>query len=82
MTQMDKLITRLKTYPKDFTWSELTRILKALNFQELQGNGSRVKFFNREKNCFIPIHKPYPSKILKYYVLKEVITQLEFAKFI
>ena len=49
MAQMDKLIARFKTHPKDFTWAELTRILKGLSFQELQGSGSRVKFFNQKK---------------------------------
>lgn len=82
MAQMDKLITRFKTYPKDFTWTELSRVLKKLGFQEIQGSGSRVKFFNQEKNCLIQLHRPHPANILKQYALKEVIVRLEHAKLI
>lgn len=32
MSSKDKLIKKLKSKPKDFTWDELTRLLGALNF--------------------------------------------------
>jgi predicted RNA binding protein YcfA (HicA-like mRNA interferase family) len=82
MAKIDKLIARLKSHPKDFTWDELTRILKRLGFKELQGSGSRVKFFNREKNCLIQLHKPHPANILKHYALKEVNAILAHEKLI
>ena len=34
MSSKDKLIKKLKSKPKDFTWDELTRLLGALNFEE------------------------------------------------
>jgi hypothetical protein len=61
MAKIDKLIARLKSHPKDFTWDELIRVLKGLGFKELQGSGSRVKFLNREKNCLIQLYKPHPA---------------------
>jgi len=76
MAQMDKLIARIKSHPKDFTWDELKRLLKWLGFQEIQGSGSRVKFFHAKKNCLIQLHRPHPANILKQYALKEVLNQL------
>jgi len=81
MAQMDKLMARFKSRPKDFTWDELRRLLKGLDFQEIQGSGSRVKFFHVEKNCLIQLHKPHPSNTLKEYALKEVQEQLIHGKF-
>lgn len=61
MAQMDKLIARFKSRPKDFTYDEFKRLLKGLGFQEIQGSGSRVKFFHQEKNCIIQLHRPHPT---------------------
>ncbi len=55
MAQMDKLIARFKSRPKDFTWDEFRRLLKGLGFQEIQGNSSRVKFFHQKKNGIIQL---------------------------
>ncbi|MBS0351565.1 MAG: type II toxin-antitoxin system HicA family toxin [Proteobacteria bacterium] len=82
MAQMDKLIARFKSRPKDFTWDEFKRLLKGLGFQEIQGNGSRVKFFHQEKNCIIQLHRPHPTPILKMYAIKEVLEQLLHEKLI
>jgi hypothetical protein len=82
MAQMDKLIARLKSRPKDFTWSELKRLLNGLGFREIQGSGSRVKFFHKEKNCIIQLHRPHPVPVLKMYVIKEVLELLLHEKLI
>lgn len=50
MSQYEKLMARFKSQPKDFSWNELAHALKQLGFREIQGSGSRVKFFNEEKN--------------------------------
>jgi predicted RNA binding protein YcfA (HicA-like mRNA interferase family) len=76
MGKMEKLIERLKSLSMDFTWDELTRLLRFLEFQEIQGRGSRVKFFNKEKNSWIHVHKPHPSNILKHYALKKIVNRL------
>ena len=73
MSKKDKLIERLKSKPTDFTWNELNSLLSKLGFVELQGSGSRVKFYNEEIDILIRLHKPHPTKIIKRYVIDEVI---------
>ncbi len=82
MAQMDKLIARFKSRPKDFTWDEFRRLLKSLGFQEIRGSGSRVKFFHQEKNCVIQLHKPHPTSTLKMYAIKEALELLLHEKLI
>ena len=76
MSKVDKLIERIKRRPKDFTWDELVSLLNRLGFEQLQGSGSRVKFFHRSLNCLIQTHKPHPAKIVKHYVINEVLEML------
>ena len=82
MAKATKLITRFKEKPTDFTWQELVSLLLRLGFVEEQGSGSRVKFYNRQRDCLIQLHKPHPAKILKQYVIKEVLLTLEQEKLI
>jgi len=76
MAKLEKLINRLKSRPSDFTWDELVTLLKRLGFDELQGSGSRVKFFHKKMNYLIQLHKPHPSKILKQYMIREILKLL------
>ncbi len=79
MSKKDKLIQRLRSKPKDFTYEELKTLLSYLGFNENnKGNtsGSKVEFkdyLNRK----IRLHKPHPSKILKQYKINEIIELLE-----
>ena len=73
MAKLDKLIVRFKSKPKDFTWDELVTLLNKLGFNEMQGRGSRVKFYNKKLDCLIQLHKPHPEKILKRYVINEIL---------
>lgn len=80
MSSKDKLIKKLKSNPKDFTWDELTRLLGHLGFKEkMQGKttGSGRKFFNAKANLIINVHKPHPSPIIKSYLIGQVIKKLE-----
>lgn len=74
MAKQQKLISRILERPKDFRWSDL---LASLDYIELQGRGSRVKFYNKTLDSLIQLHKPHPSKILKPYVIREVIDKLQ-----
>ena len=80
MGKIDKLITKLKSDPKDFTWSELKRVLSHFGYIELkiQGKtgGSRRKFTNKDNNI-ISLHEPHPKKILKRYAINDVIKHLK-----
>lgn len=77
MGKRGKRITRLKTIPADFTWQELTALLKTLGYQKVQGSGSRVKFDNGNADQMINLHKPHPGNIVKRYALRQLIEKLE-----
>lgn len=76
MAKIEKLITKLLSNPKDFTWNELTTVLSYFGYGEYTGSGSRRKFINSDKNI-ISLHKPHPSNVLKHYQIKEVIEHLK-----
>lgn len=78
MSKAEKLIERLKSKPRDFTWDEATRVLKYFGYQQIsQGKtgGSRRKFINDEKRI-ISLHEPHPQNILKLYQLDIIIEHL------
>ena len=79
MSQKDKLIEKLKTLPKDFTFDDAATLLKYLEY--LQSNkgktsGSRVLFY-REGFPPILLHKPHPQKELKPYQVRQLLEMLE-----
>lgn len=80
MSSIDKLIKRLKSKPKDFTWDELTRLFGSLHFEEIvrgKTGGSRRKFYNKKTGLIINIHKPHPQPIIKSYLIEQIIKKLE-----
>ena len=79
MSKVDKLVERLKTKPKDFTWDEAIKVMKHYGYSLMaQGKtgGSRRKFVNEAKDI-ISLHEPHPQKVLKNYQLEIVIEHLK-----
>ena len=79
MSQKDKLIEKLKTLPKDFSFDEAETLLKDLEYirsNKGKTSGSRVLFY---RDGFPPIllHKPHPQKELKPYQIKQLLELLE-----
>ena len=69
--------------PKDFTWDELVRLFGTFGFTvDNKGNtsGSRTAFVKDDNE--IEVHKPHPSKIIKGYVMKNVLKFLTDKEFI
>lgn len=84
MGKHEKLIIRLLSQPKDFTWDELLTMLSYWGFREVgtgKTAGSRRRFMDDHGNVF-RLHKPHPSGILKGYIVKFIITYLTEKKFI
>lgn len=78
MGQIQKLIERLLSLPKDFTWAELRKVLLHFGYTEVSNGktgGSRRKFADANKHI-ISLHKPHPKTIMKRYQLEEVIATL------
>ncbi len=77
MSRMDKLRSRLFSRPSDFTWDELTKLLGGYGFELYKNKGSRRKFIHAEPSVMINLHEPHPDKVLKRYVINQVIEKLE-----
>jgi len=80
MSKKDKLIQRFLTFPKDFHYDEMVRLLSYFGYKAIKKgktSGSRVKFRNVDKDDSIILHKPHPSGIMKVYMLKQVREKLE-----
>jgi len=75
MSKTDKLLARMLSYPKDFSYSELKTLLESFGYNEIQGAGSRVCF--SKDNHKIKLHKPHPGSILKAYQLNLIIEGLK-----
>lgn len=79
MTRKDKLIRRLLSKPKDFTWDELKTLLAGLEFEEVKvgkTGGSRRRFVN-SSGVVISLHEPHPHNTLKRYQIEQVIESLK-----
>lgn len=79
MGQKEKLIKRLKSKPKDFTFDDAETLLNYLGyFRSNKGrtSGSRIIFIS-ENHGAILLHKPHPRKELKAYQIKQLIEILE-----
>ena len=78
MGKKEKLINRLKSHPKDFTFKEMQNLLELLKFEmsnKGKTSGSRVKFM--KDSIVIILHKPHPRKELLEYQIKQVLEILE-----
>ena len=79
MSKKDKLLIKFLENPprKDLTFKELSTLLLSLNFEKIEGAGSAVKFYNKDKDLLINLHKPHPSDILKVYLVKQIQSKLK-----
>ena len=80
MSKLDKQIARLLSKPKDFTFNELSGLLKALGYvKDSKGktSGSRVAFINPKSSVIIRLDKPHPGNELKLYLIIYVINKLK-----
>jgi len=76
MSKKEKLINKLLSIPKDFTFDEMVTLLSYFGYELKQGNGSRVKFIKQNTNEVINFHKPHSNNVLKKYILEQVIEKL------
>ena len=79
MGQKEKLIRKLKSNPKDFTFDEAVRLLGFLTYtlsNKGRTSGSRV-MFTSEQHPPILLHKPHPRKELPEYQIRQLIETLE-----
>tara|TARA_B110000967_G_scaffold81000_1_gene83745 strand:- start:1375 stop:1614 length:240 start_codon:yes stop_codon:yes gene_type:complete len=79
MSKTEKLLEKFKSIPNDLTWDELIKILNYFGYFELskkgKTGGSRRKFVNELKDV-INLHRPHPTKIIKKYIIKQLLEKL------
>ena len=78
LSKKEKLTRRLLSRPTDFTFDELTTLLRALGYSmEKAGktSGSHVVFANITGD-YVRLHKPHPRNILKLYQIDDIIANL------
>lgn len=79
MGQKDKLIQKLKSKPKNFTYDDAETLLNYLSYSRSnkgKTSGSRV-IFTSDEHAPILLHKPHPQKELKAYQVKQLLDILE-----
>ena len=78
MGRKEKLLARLQKRPQDFTWDELTSLLKVLGYEQKKSGktgGSRRRFVHPTAPT-ITLHKPHPTRIVKRYVINDILELL------
>jgi len=79
VSKLQKLIIRLKSKPRDFSYDDLRKTLNGLGYEEDsrgKTSGSRVAFIHPESLHIIRLHKPHPGNILKAYQIEQIIDEL------
>lgn len=79
MSQHQKALDRLRSMPKDYTYTELKQVLSKLGYEEQNKgstSGSRVRFYRESDEAVIDLHKPHPGDIMKGYAVKLVVQKL------
>lgn len=80
MSKNEKLLKKLQSVPKDFTYAELKKLMQSIGFVEDnkgKSSGSRVAFYSETTKDIIRLHKPHPNNELKMYQIREIIKFLE-----
>lgn len=76
MSKSEKAKERIRLKPKDYTYTEAKALLVQLGFAEYnkgKTSGSRVKFFRKEDQKVIMLHKPHPGDVMKLGAVKELL---------
>jgi len=77
MSKKEKLINRLRSKPRDFTFDEAESLLKSLGMKKSnkgKSSGSRVEY--KLGNLKILMHKPHPNNELPMYALVRLLDEL------
>lgn len=80
MSSKDKLISRFKQLPKDFTYEETIKLLAIYGYlvsNKGATSGSRVRFRNGSTGDYIDIHRPHPGSIMKEWMVKTIYLHLK-----
>lgn len=74
MAEYEKLLAKLRSNPKDFTYRELQNIMSKNGYKESnkgKTSGSRIEYKGKETT--LRMHKPHGRNFLHDYQVKAVI---------
>jgi len=78
MGRKEKLLERFQQRPKDFTWDELSTLLKNFGYEQRKTGktgGARVRFIHPTAPA-ITLHRPHPGRIIKMYIINDILDLL------
>ena len=76
MSKYEKAKERIRSKPKDYTYTEAKGLLSQMGFLEWnkgKTSGSRVKFYREKDKRMILLHKPHPEDTMKSGAVKELV---------
>lgn len=76
MSKSEKAKDRIKSKPKDYTYTEAKNLLSQLGFEEFQKgktSGSKVKFYREKDQKVILLHKPHPDDVMKPGAVRDLV---------
>ncbi|HHX50041.1 MAG TPA: addiction module toxin, HicA family [Clostridia bacterium] len=79
MSKRDKLVEKLLTRPRNFTYDEAKTLLSQFGYKEEKRghtSGSRTAFVHIKTKHIISLHKPHSQNTLKMYQIDELIQTL------
>ena len=80
MSKHKKIIKKLNSRSKNFTYDELRQLLNGFGYIEYhkgKTSGSRVAFIHEKAGHIIRLHKPHPGNELKQYQISLIISELK-----
>ncbi len=80
MSRKQKLLQNLRKNPPptDFSWDDVVTLMKLCGFEELRNTGSRRKFVHRN-GVKVILHEPHPERVIKRYMIREILDGLRAA---
>ena len=79
MSRSEKAKDRLKSVPKDYTFTEAENLLNSLGFERYnkgKTSGSRVMFIRKSDKLSILLHKPHLENEMKAYAVRSLLNFL------
>jgi len=80
MSRREKIISRLVSRPRNFTYAELEVLMNLLGYKEVKSgktSGSRRAFISGTNKHIIRLHKPHPGSELRIYQIDYIIHELK-----
>jgi hypothetical protein len=77
VSKIEKLRKRLQNQPTDFTWQELSVVMRSFGYELKTTGGSGRKFIHPGSAGTLFIHEPHPGNILKPYQVRDALDLLK-----